>query len=429
MEYQEAVAYIYEIPKFSSKHSLDYTRDFLHRLGDPQKQFETIHVAGSNGKGSVCAMIHSVLFTSGVRVGLFTSPHLVHLTERFVVNGEKVEEETFLRAFHKVKNVVDDMVKEGASHPTFFEFIFAVGMVIFREAKVDMAVIETGLGGRLDATNVLRKPFATVITSISLEHTEYLGDTLQKIASEKAGILKQGVPVIFDAKIREVADVIFAAARPLKAPTYPVYPGDIEIVSRGQDGISFVFDLDGHKKPVKIPFVADYQVENAALAMEVCELLIKRGTISLESFYKGMSKVQWQGRMQKIDENIYLDGAHNPDGMKQFVACVSQMKEKPRRLLFSMVKEKDATLSISILSRGLAFSKIVVTEIEGARKLSASWMAEEFKKHTHAEVIVEPSPVKAFDAVKKGAEGETIFCTGSLYLIGEILKIKEDYHD
>lgn len=197
--YEETVERILEIPKFTTKNTLAHTREFLNRLGNPQNRFRVIHVAGSNGKGSVCAYIDSVLRMAGKKTGLFTSPHLVHLEERFALEGKPCSQQDFVHAADEVEQVVLAMEQDGLPHPTFFEYVFAMGMVIFAHGQVEYAVVETGLGGRLDATNIVEHPLLTVITSISLEHTEILGNKLEEIAAEKAGILKWGVPVVYDA--------------------------------------------------------------------------------------------------------------------------------------------------------------------------------------------------------------------------------------
>ena len=198
MNYEEAVAYIEETPKFTKKNSLDHTRECLRRLGNPEKKFKVIHVAGTNGKGSTCAFLTSILREAGYSCGLFTSPHLVRINERFQINEINIDDDTFLAAFEKVKALADELVAEGSYHPTYFEMLFLMGMVIFADAGVDYVTLETGLGGRLDATTAVEDPVACVITSISLDHMQYLGDTVSKIAGEKAGIIVPNVPVIYD---------------------------------------------------------------------------------------------------------------------------------------------------------------------------------------------------------------------------------------
>ena len=208
LNYREIVDYIEEIPKFTSKNPLDHTKALLKCLGDPQNQMQVIHVAGTNGKGSVCAYLDSMLRAGGYKVGLFTSPHLVKINERFKINGEMISDERFVKAFEEVQKIIKKAQEDGLDHPSYFETLFLMGMVVFKEANVDYVVLETGLGGRLDATNTVDHPLACIITSISLDHVEYLGDTIGKIAGEKAGIIKPQVPVIYDGHQPEASEVI-----------------------------------------------------------------------------------------------------------------------------------------------------------------------------------------------------------------------------
>ena len=198
MNYEEAVAYIEETPKFTTKNKLEHTKECLRRLGNPQDSFRVIHVAGTNGKGSTCAFLTSILREAGYSCGLFTSPHLVVINERFQINEQNIDDASFLRAFEKVKALSEELVAEGNYHPTYFEMLFLMGMVIFQEAGVDYVILETGLGGRMDATTSVENPLACVITSISFDHMQYLGNTIEAIAGEKAGIIVPGVPVIYD---------------------------------------------------------------------------------------------------------------------------------------------------------------------------------------------------------------------------------------
>lgn len=425
MTYREAENYLYEIPKFTKKNPMEHTRELMKRLGDPQDDFMTIHVAGSNGKGSVCAMLHSVLCETGHVCGLFTSPHLVSLTERFQIQKAPCSEAVFLEAFHQVLSVVKKMEEEGLSHPTFFEMIFAIGMMIFQKEKVEYLVLETGLGGRLDTTNCVKKPKLCVITSISLEHTEYLGDTLAAIAGEKAGIIKDGVPVIFDAKHKEVADVIFKAAEPKLAPVYPVYPGDIQIVDKKDGCMSFVFDLNGHKNPVEIPFVADYQAENGSLAMQAAEILIADGILTLPQFTEGMRKTVWAGRMQLLEPGVYVDGAHNADGIRVFLETAKGIGKEPKGLLFGMVKEKNYEACIEQIRKAGCFKKIVLTQIAGERMLPATEILKHFTKEEQAYISIEEKPKEAYRKIKEETGDGTVFCAGSLYLAGEIIRLVE----
>ena len=241
MNYEEAVAYIEETPKFTTKNKLEHTKECLRRLGSPEERFNVIHVAGTNGKGSTCAFLTSILREAGYSCGLFTSPHLVTINERFQINEKNIEDDTFLHAFEKVKKLADELVAEGSYHPTYFEFLFLMGMVIFADAGVDYVVLETGLGGKLDATTAVEHPLACVITSISFDHMQYLGNTITAIAGEKAGIIVPGVPVIYDGNDPEAAQVISERAEELGSPCYEVKREDAKILRNTMSGIDFLF--------------------------------------------------------------------------------------------------------------------------------------------------------------------------------------------
>ena len=242
MNYEEAVAYIEETPKFTTKNKLSHTKECLERLGNPEKKFKVIHVAGTNGKGSTCAFLTSIFREAGYSCGLFTSPHLVVINERFQINEKNIDNQAFMSAFEKVKALADELVAEGSYHPTYFEMLFLMGMVIFAEAGVDYVMLETGLGGRLDATTAVEDPVACVITSISFDHMQYLGNTIAEIAGEKAGIIVPGVPVIYDGNNPEAAKVIRKQAEALGSPYYEVKKENTEILRNTSAGIDFCME-------------------------------------------------------------------------------------------------------------------------------------------------------------------------------------------
>ena len=251
MNYEEAVAYIEETPKFTTKNKLSHTKECLERLGNPEKKFKVIHVAGTNGKGSTCAFLTSIFREAGYSCGLFTSPHLVVINERFQINEKNIDNQTFMSAFEKVKALADELVAEGSYHPTYFEMLFLMGMVIFAEAGVNYVMLETGLGGRLDATTAVEDPVACVITSISFDHMQYLGNTIAEIAGEKAGIIVPGVPVIYDGNNPEAAKVIRKQAEALGSPYYEVkketvLPGVIVDGAHNEDGVEKFVETAEH---------------------------------------------------------------------------------------------------------------------------------------------------------------------------------------
>lgn len=420
MKYIEIEQYINDIPKFTSKNKPEHTKELMRRLGNPQDSFKSIHVAGSNGKGSTCSMIYSVLRKAGKTCGLFISPHLVQMRERVQLNGEICSEEAFEKAFDTVMEVVRQMGEDGLPHPTYFEIFYVIAMVVFAQAGVEFAVVETGLGGRLDATNSITKPEVCVITSISLEHTEWLGDTLSDIAGEKAGIIKEGVPVVFDAKHREVADVIFAKAKEKKAPVYPVYPGDVKIEARNHNSTTFVFDLFGLKDRVTIPFAADYQVENASLAMQALNILMDSENITNDDLLEGLRTTYWPARMEEVLAGVYVDGAHNVDGIRRLIPAITNLNADKPTLLFAMLAEKDYKHSIELLSTEVDWGTIVLTQIEGPKVLDVEIIEQEFKQRTEATIICIKEIPEAFAQAREYAAEGILICAGSLYLAGEL---------
>ena len=430
--YEEAVAYIENIPKFTTKNKLEHTRKCLDLLGSPDKDRKIIHVAGTNGKGSVCAFLSSMLEQGGFRCGLFTSPHLVKINERFQINEVMISDQRFTEAFTEVKNLADRLVEEGDYHPTYFEFLFLMGMIVFKQEDVDYIVLETGLGGRLDATNSVLSPMACVITSISLDHVEYLGDTIEKIAGEKAGIMKKGVPVIFDSNRKEAAEVIKARAEELGCPWYEVKESRQKLLNYTPEGIRFLSASGVYgETELFVPFIARYQMMNAALALETMGVLREEHGLEKETLIKGIGGAKWQGRMETILPGVIVDGAHNEDGIARFVETVSYFqKEYPITLLFSTVADKEFPDMIKRVCKGLQFANVVTTEIWGSRKQSAKELAELFRLNGCSQVFVEPNPGKAFElAYEKKGDG-LLFVVGSLYLAGEIKDyVRRNIHD
>lgn len=427
------MAHILELPKFTKKNELGHTREFLRRLGDPQEAFPVVHVAGSNGKGSVCAFLGSVLLECGLHVGLFTSPHLVDLRERFRIDGEPCGEREFLRAEARVRQAVEGMCRDGLPHPTFFEYVFAVGMVIFAEAGVECGILETGLGGRLDATNIVREPILTVITSISLEHTEILGDTIGQIAAEKAGIIKPHVPLVYDANDPVATEVIARVAEERGAPATGISRKEINILLNDGKGIDFSCDCGYDVSKVRIPFPAEYQAMNGALALASLPYLGERFPIPPEAAQRGFARTRWPGRMEEACPGVYLDGAHNPAGIRAFLESAGHLADGPSVLLFSMVREKDYGEAIRLLCQGGSWERVVLTKIpHNPRALEVGCLRECFAREMGqgCEVLVIEDAREAFSAALSGRKpGQKLFCTGSLYLIGELERMIGGEHD
>ena len=379
LNYTEAVEYILNVPKFTTKNKPEHTVELLKRLGHPECGMKVIHVAGTNGKGSVCAFLSEMLTLAGKKTALFTSPHLVRINERFQINNVPISDELFLESYQKVQAAIDGMVKDGLPHATYFELLYAVAMVAFQKEKAEYVVLETGLGGRLDATNTIEHPIATVITSISLDHTEILGDTIEKIAGEKAGIIKEGVPVIYDGRNEEAEKVIKKRAKELHAPAFALKEEMYEILGNTDKSIDFCLNC-GYYEHAKVTVLP----------------------------------------------GVIVDGAHNADGIAQFVKTVQSVQERYRIvLLFSAVVEKNYEEMIHTICSQTTPSAVVVTEIKGDRIVPAGELSEVFAKYTDAQIVTEPDIEKAFERACTLRQDGLLFCAGSLYLVGEIKEILE----
>lgn len=426
--YEEAAAYIEEIPKFTKKHTLEHTKMFLKRLGNPAADRKIVHVAGTNGKGSVCAYLQAILMAEGKRTGFFTSPHLVSVNERIRVDNIQIDNETFLKVFRKVLKIVRQMVEDGIEHPSYFEFLFGMGMTAFAETDVEYIILETGLGGRLDATNAIDNPALAIITSISLDHTAILGDTIEKIAGEKAGIIKPGVPVFFDGSSKKAAEVIKAKASELGVSCREVTKNAYEIQEVHRKYIAFSRRSAYDKDVIfQVPMCGCYQAMNAELALEASEYLLAGEEIHMDRWKEALAELHWEGRMERVGAHITVDGAHNPGAMEAFVESVKALDESERRemvLLFSAVSDKKYDQMIEYLCENLDVKAYVVTQIEDERGVPAEELADVFRRYTDRPVYCKE---RLEDAVRtamneRGETGE-IYCLGSLYLVGMMKKL------
>jgi len=427
LNYTEAVEYIFSIPKFTTKNKIDNTVALMEQLGRPDRNMKIIHVAGTNGKGSVCAFISSILVKAGKLTGLFTSPHLVKINERFQINGKSISDESFLAAYEKVQAAVNVMQKEGFAHPTYFELLFAVSMMAFQDAGVEYAVLETGLGGRLDATNVVENPVAVILTSISLDHTEILGDTIEKIAWEKAGIIKEGVPVIYDGRNPEVERIVRKQAAIMNAHAFPLYEEMYEILLNTDKSIDFSLNYEYYENVrITVPYVATYQVINCALALLAMNQINRICEIPMELRIAGIRETTWQGRMETVMPGVVLDGAHNLAGIKELIKTIRNLQKENRIvMLFSAVAEKEFEEMIKMICHLTKLSAVIVTQIDNDRGVSAEQLADAFRRYTDVSVRICPAIGEAFCEALRERQDGILFCAGSLYLIGELKCIME----
>ena len=419
MRYEEAVNYINDIPKFTKKHDADHTRTFLEYLGNPQEDLKVLHVAGTNGKGSVCAYLDGMLRSEGRHTGLFTSPHLVRINERIVLDGQEITDKRFCELFNRTLAAVRKMGGAGIPHPTFFEFLFGMAMLAFAEEGMEYAVLETGLGGRLDATNAVERPIVSVITSIGMDHMEYLGDTIGEIASEKAGIIKEGVPVFFAQTCGESDGVILRRAEELHAFCKKIGKDAYEILGIEDKHIAFSCSNAYYGNTTwKLNNIGVYQPGNAVLAMEVMRHLFGEAGHP-QKWREALAGLKWAGRMEEILPDVYIDGAHNVSAVEAFADSVPQ-SEKGNIILFSAVRDKEYEAMIERLCRSVQADFYVVTLIADRRAAEAGTLGKLFEKYTDRPVIVIESAEEALRYVLSHRGGRTVYCLGSLYLTGMV---------
>lgn len=417
MTYEEMEREINAIPKFGAKASLSNLRAYLDAMNHPERNLRVIHVAGTNGKGSVCAFIESILRRAGYRTALFTSPHLVRMSERFRIDFRECEERELVAAWQRVKGLMQGGEKAGRQPLTFFEILFLMSMDIFSKREVDYCILETGLGGRLDAT-VLCEPVLCIITSISFDHTKILGNTIEEIAGEKAGIIKNGVPIVTMDKENGAFSVIERTAAEKKAPLYFLKKKNLTILKKSHNNIDFSINSRYYKRSgLTIASAADYQVENAALAVLATHILLPK--LSEAAFREGLCSMRWAGRMEELADRIYVDGAHNPGAIAQICGTVMQSGED-WTLLFAVCEDKDYAGMIEMLAH-IPWKRIYITRIEGARGASVEAVRRQFCTVTDAPLrSFATVPEAFFAALADKKEAESLLCLGSLYLVGEI---------
>lgn len=430
---RECEEFLNSVPSFTTKHTIEDTRDFLKFLGNPEENMKIIHVAGTNGKGSVCCYISSVLMKAGYEVGMFTSPHLVKITERFQVDGKQISDGLFAEIFVELLRRI--MEYSGEYFPTYFEFLFFMAMLLYDVYPVDYLVLETGLGGRLDATNSVEKPLLSVITEIGYDHMQYLGNTLEEIAGEKAGIIKKGVPVVLFDKRKETTEVIKKKALEIDTRTIIVENRNIEDIrcledDNGNKHIAFSLNsLYDKYVDLELCTRAVYQTENAAIAVAALEVLRDQGAdISELDIREGLLSAKWEGRMEEVRPGVFVDGAHNIDGISAFLNSSSEIGCDGRKLmLFGIVDDKQYRDIIARILESHQFDSIFVSVLETSRSVSVSDLKAAFED-AKEELGIIGVPVKYYSNVRDAItdiitvrkSGDMVFVAGSLYLAGQI---------
>ena len=423
MTYQEALDRIHSFQKYGSKLGLERMTRLMELLGNPQENMKVIHVAGTNGKGSVCRYLYSVLQENGYKTGLYTSPFLERFTERMEYNGFEIFEEDLINYTGQVLEKVDMMLEEGMESPTEFELITAIAFLYFSKQDIDFLVLEVGLGGIGDSTNMVSKPVASVITSISFDHMEYLGDTLEKIAIEKAGIIKQGVPVIFNVDDRSAADAIRKTAEAKCSRVYDVSVIPFQIKDKAIDGYSFDVAINDVKyREVRISMVGMHQIANAICALTVLEVLRKENLICLDKddLYAGFWKARQTGRFEVLKKHPYvvIDGAHNEAGAEA-LRIVSSEHFKNLKILMVIGMLADKKIEKLIEKFGMITDEFVATEPDSPRKMAASELCRQIEKSGKKCIAIE-NPEEACSYVGSLSSYDVTIFAGSLYLIGKV---------
>jgi dihydrofolate synthase/folylpolyglutamate synthase len=420
MNYAETVRFLYSLGNEvkAAKLGLDRMSALLEGLGSPHRAGEFVHVAGTNGKGSACAMIESGVRAAGVKTGLYTSPHLAEPVERIRISGRPVSQEVFAAAFDRVHEVAERLIASGAleAHPTYFETVTAMAFVVFREAEVRVSVTEVGLGGRLDATNVVL-PRLAVITPVDFDHEAFLGKSLETIAAEKAGILKRGVPAVFALQRPEAARTLAAAAAALGIE--PVWTSDwrVEDLALYPGGSCFrmVGSMDLR---IDCPLAGEHQVGNAVTAAVALDQLGFPG----EAIREGIRQARWPGRLERVlaAPEIILDGAHNPAGARALAAYINRFFDDRRVwLLYGAMSDK-AVAEMAAILFPLA-DEVIATAPKQARAVRPETIRE---LADHPRVRTAATIEEALATIRReAAPKDAVFISGSLFLVGEARQI------
>jgi len=421
MTYDEALEYIHGVNWTFCKPGLDRIRHLCFELGNPQDSLRFIHVAGTNGKGSFSSMLASILTECGLKTGLYTSPYILDFCERMQIDGKKIPKEALARITERVKPIADAMTDK----PTEFELICAIAFLYFKEAKVDAVVLECGMGGRLDSTNVINTSLLSVITGISLDHTAFLGDTVEKIAHEKAGIIKPHTPVLFGGESKDALAVIEKAAASLGSPLYLSNYSALKTHSMTPRGADF--DYKSHTG-VHICLAGLYQPKNASLVLEAADILKKAiPEITEDGILRGLNKAKWPARFEIIHEEplVIFDGAHNPEGIDAAVTSIEHYFDGKVIAVSGVLKDKDYRAIAKRLSD--VCSDVYTITPDSPRALPCEEYARVLEENG-----VRANPAKSVEkALKLGMDiakklNTPLVCLGSLYTYGEVIGALKD---
>ena len=434
---KEAEDFLASVPQFTGGSTgfscgSERARLLLEQTGHPENALKIIHVAGSNGKGSVCALLDTALQSAGLRTGFFSSPHLKDIRERIRLSGGLIPEEVFVNKLNEVL-WAEEMIsrKLPGFRAAYFEYFFIAALLYFKEKKADVVILETGLGGRLDATNACDSPVLSIITPVSLEHTQVLGDTIKQIAAEKAGIIKNGIPVVVTDTDKEALKVFRAYADIAESRLVVFEENSVHVNKITDANVDFSLHNSYYRNvTVTLPIPALYEAKNAGLALTALAVLAEsegfEGLVSgrfnrkLPKIIKDFGQFVWSGRMERIRPGVYVDGAHNTAGIRAFTESVAAFAQgKKNVLLFAVSDDKDKSGMIKDLCGSGLFSDIVVTAFSGLRSAQADETAGLFRSLGATRVSACGNVREAYEKAC-GIPHDYVFCAGSLYLAGEI---------
>lgn len=423
MNYNEALEFIHGTYAFGIKLGLDNIGKLLEYMDNPQDKLKYVHIAGTNGKGSTSNMISNVLKESGYRVGLFISPYLEEFTERIQINGTHISKEDLGRVAAMVKESIDKMMNDGYPHPSEFEVVTAIGLQYFYEKKVDIVALEVGMGGRFDATNVIKTPEVSIITSIAFDHMQYLGNTLEEITFEKAGIIKENGHVVLYPQGEQVEKQIREICVERNNEFHPANPNIIELKKTSLKGQELFFKGSKNLEAFdfKLSLLGKHQILNCTTALTALDVLKEKGYhISVDSIQRGMSTVKFPGRFELLQESptILVDGAHNENGIDSLVNAVKTYLGNKVTLFFGVLSDKDYNPMIDKL-RTIS-DKIYTVSPNNPRAMSSQELAEQIKKRSPEINVIPLKTIKeGVDIALNGSKEDVFIFVGSLYMIGE----------
>ena len=425
MRYEEAMKYITEVGNFGSNYGLERTYKLLEYLSNPEKDLKFIHIAGTNGKGSTTSMIAEILMGAGYKVGMYTSPFIEEFEERIQINRNNIPKEKLASLMDEVKAAVDKVIEDGYSHPTEFEIITVLMLLYFKKENIDFGVIEVGLGGTLDSTNVIT-PVLQVITSISFDHTNLLGNTLEEIAGEKAGIIKSGIPTVIYPQKAEALKVIENKCSEMNSKLYIANCDNFKFENVVNEDRPYQLLKYNNEVDILLPLLGEHQITNLSVAMTAIEVLnnINITNILLDSIVKSIKKVKWKGRLEVLSKNPYvvIDGAHNIQGIETLSRNINKyFKYENLYLILGILADKDVQEMIKVIAP--MAKKIYAVTPNSIR----AELAEDLKR----EIIKYNENCEAYDdykeayltAINDANENDFVLASGSLYMIGDMRKI------